>query len=193
MYKIKSIITNKCKKCFNYLVQNKTLFISIIFMIIFIILYIYYKNINKKSLYDNLDKSLNPSLSLNSKLDNLIIDSDNFLNITFNNLQNLKNDINIEDDNEKIIVNKYKEIYINSLLPDKLNTHFTTDSTNVNENINNMIINYNNYNKKIEDVLEEINLDLLKQLQKNYGTAHKVNIKRQIDIEDIDSLPQRFT
>ena len=44
-----------------------------------------------------------------------------------------------------------------------------------------MVTNYNKYKEKIEEILQDTNYQLLKQLQRNYAVAHKTNLKRNIN------------
>jgi len=51
------------------------------------------------------------------------------------------------------------------------------------------MINYDNY---LKGYIEEINLDLIQFLQKSYKDAHRMNIERQVNLYDIDTLPGKF-
>ena len=57
---------------------------------------------------------------------------------------------------------------------------------------NELIQNTNDYNKVLKSYIEAINLDLIEFLQTSYKDAHQMNIKRQMDLEDIDNLPGKF-
>ena len=48
------------------------------------------------------------------------------------------------------------------------------------------------YGNNLKGYIEEINLDLIQFLQKSYKDAHRMNIERQVDLYDIDTLPGKF-
>lgn len=56
-------------------------------------------------------------------------------------------------------------------------------------NAQNSMIEYGN---NLKGYIEEINLDLIQFLQKSYKDAHRMNIERQVDLYDIDTLPGKF-
>lgn len=57
---------------------------------------------------------------------------------------------------------------------------------------NELLQQTNNYNNVLKSFIEGINLDLIEFLQTSYKDAHKMNIRRQLDLEDIDNLPGKF-
>lgn len=120
-------------------------------------------------------------------------DNDKFedvlLPIKLPNSQNIKfEDLNEE---QKIILQKHR-YFFNDDTSENINEFDIKTNTNIEGNLSNLVYRYNNYNNEINNTIQDINYDLLKQLQKNYALAHKVNIKRNIDLQDIDNLPQRF-
>jgi hypothetical protein len=179
----------------NFLIKNKSLLIILIFILILIILrYIY----NSKK---NIKKPNNDKTIIKNKINNVIKTGEAFMNITLHKLKlpdnktyenddNILEDLNLTD-NDKTIITNYNNFF-NESTRNNINDWVTTNNNLTDENIKQMISLYNNYNNKVEGILKEINTDLLKQIQKNYATAHKMNIERQINMDNIDYLPQRF-
>lgn len=175
MKSVKRNFLNK-KLCYN------TILILGVFFVLYVVLNcIYNKNkVNKK---DTLYQKLNGV--------------DRFANIVLNELPALTGN-NLTNDNLSIN-EKMKIFYYNNLLNEATKnaiTSFVGDeeiASQHSENIKIMLNNYNSVNDSLNDILQDLNGQLLSQLQKNYGTAHKLNIIRNIDNENIDFLPQRFS
>lgn len=180
---------------------GNTLIITVVFILILLALSLYYYvNNNEKEIVSNNVSNKVSKINKNNKIEKLIRDNERFMNIALRDLELLKNDtktISIDennfDENQMEIIKSYYKLlneptqkYINDWIAKPENKN------NVQDNLNNMISNYNDFISSVENVLQETNYDLLRQLQKNYAIAHKVNLQRQIELENIDNLPQRF-
>ena len=83
---------------------------------------------------------------------------------------------------------EYKAYFIDNSIKCVENT--ILDQAVENEgNAQNSMIEYGN---NLKGYIEEINLDLIQFLQKSYKDAHRMNIERQVDLYDIDTLPGKF-
>tara|TARA_Y100000389_G_C17364690_1_gene465633 strand:- start:297 stop:851 length:555 start_codon:yes stop_codon:yes gene_type:complete len=108
----------------------------------------------------------------------------------FNDLVNIDNtkkitgNFNFDDTNHNH--NEYQAYFIdNSIDCIARNIEEKAKQNDLNQNTS-------NYNNVLKSYIEAINLDLIKFLQTSYKDAHKMNIERQIDLEDIDNLPGKF-
>lgn len=208
-------------KCNNFkkVIPNKTLLITIVFIVILLVLYLIYNNNfmniilkNIKTTLNNNDKdnkddkddkdnknNKNNISSINNKLKiiindgNNILSSDNFENVVLSGMNTLTNNIEYDKltEEQKKIIRNYRTFF-NDNTQSTLNNFVSNNQSTLNAGLSTLISNYNNYSNKINTVIEEINYDLLRQLQRNYALAHKVNTQRQIELQDIDNLPQRF-
>ena len=193
------------KSCSKYTdvfnIKNKTLLITIIFSVLLIILYLVYKPIsNTNNITTNNINSINNNANNKSNIKNNI---NNLLNKGSELLNNQYNDTfeditisdtipynNLTDDQKEIV--KSHRTFFNKATKDSIST-FVEKHTNITDtNLTTLVNRYNDYSNEVNNTIEEINYDLLRQLQRNYALAHKVNVQRNIDLEDIDSLPQRF-
>jgi hypothetical protein len=96
-------------------------------------------------------------------------------------------------DNEKARIAYYNTFFNETTQNSITNFAKSNDLTTINRNnITNVITNFNLVKTGLNDILDNLNNQLLKQLQKNYARAHKINTERQINLENIDYLPQRF-
>jgi preprotein translocase subunit SecG len=176
------------KNNMRYNLCYSTMLILVVFIIAYIILSFIY-NRKKNTLTSNVKS--NSGNDILHKLKSI----DRFADIMLNELPMLKNNI----PNDNLSTNeKLKIFYYNNLLNETTTNamnEFINDeginTTNQN-NITVMLNNYNAINNRLNDILQDLNGQLLSQLQKNYSTAHKLNIERNIDNENIDYLPQRF-
>ena len=182
----------------NILNKNKTLLILLIFIIIIFVLYLLYNNNSnkfKKTLFSTSSNN-NTNSNFKQKFNQKLKENDKFIDMTLQQLNSIKNlsdeiEIEINDSKQIGIINNYNDFFDEDT-SNVLNEWIIENPNIVNENISKMVNNYNNFMSNVDELLEETNYQLLKQLQKNYALAHKVNIKRQIDLENIDKLPQRF-
>lgn len=188
------------KSCSKYTeffnVKNKTLLITIIFVVLLIILYLVHKpksntnnttinNINSNSNQSNQSNIKNKINNLLNKgstiLNNTVIINDKFEDIPYNELSK----------EQQETVKSYRTFFNEETRNEIIN--FSSDYKDIiDTNLTTLVNRYNDYSNEVNNTIEEINYDLLRQLQRNYALAHKVNLKRNIDLEDIDSLPQRF-
>jgi len=178
------------------LFKEPTFILFIVTIVVFVLLYIFY---NPNKYYNNLSNNNSNSFTSSrlKKIKQMVKDNEHFMNITLKQLNSEDTNlpINIQELNneQKNVINKYYNFFNEPTVTEMENWAKTNENNKIlTDNLNVMISNYNKFNKNVEDVLQEINYDLLKQLQKNYAKAHKINIKRQIDLENIDYLPQRF-
>ena len=181
--------------------KDPTFILFMVTIVVFVLLYIFYNpnNFNNDNLANNSlnSNSFTTSSSRLKKIKQMVKDNEHFMNITLKQLNSEDTDlpINIQElsNEHKDIVSKYYNFFNEPTVKEMEKWAKTNENNKIlTDNLNVMISNYNKFNKNVEDVLQEINYDLLKQLQKNYAKAHKINIKRQIDLENIDYLPQRF-
>jgi hypothetical protein len=200
------------KSCKNYSevlsIKNKTLIISIVFVVLLAVLYYVYNSKNNNNIHsqnlknNNQDKLINKYQNQTSKLTELLRKGTNLVNDTQN--LSLNNNIKRTNDNfEDIILfdnltPEQKEIvkthrhFFNEPTKDAITKFYDENANNIDKNLAALISRYNEYSQEVDNTIQEINYDLLRQLQSNYALAHKVNIKRNIELEDIDNLPQRF-
>jgi len=125
----------------------------------------------------------------------LIINSDKVIKELekFSDLQMLSNKDNIQGDFTLDLVNndnhrEYNAYFIDN--PIDCIKNKISNQAGKNEVISQKsMIDYDN---NLKGYIEEINLDLIQFLQKSYKDAHRMNIERQVDLYDIDTLPGKF-
>jgi len=125
----------------------------------------------------------------------LIINSDKVIKELekFSDLQMLSNEDNIQGDFTLDLVNndnhrEYSAYFIDN--PIDCIKNKISNQAGKNEVISQKsMIDYDN---NLKGYIEEINLDLIQFLQKSYKDAHRMNIERQVDLYDIDTLPGKF-
>ena len=199
------------KSCPRYIgeifnIKSKTLLITIIFSIVLVALYFVYKpsynnsinQINNNQINNNQinnNQINNNQSNIKNKIVNLLNNGNQLLNNT-NVLSDTFNDIppiafNDLTDEQKEIVKTHRTFF-NNPTKDSITKFYNENSTSINSNLSTLIQRYNGYNDEVNNTIQEINYDLLRQLQRNYALAHKENIKRNIELQDIDNLPQRF-
>jgi hypothetical protein len=196
---------SKYTEVFN--IKNKTLLITIIFVVVLAVLYFAYKppmfmykpsfdngNNNGNNNGNQSNQQINQHQPKN-KINNLLNKGSNLLNDTLILSDKFADtppiDYNDLTVNQQKIVDDHRTFF-NGSTKDAITDFYNDNATNINENLAKLISNYNDYNNEVNTTIEEINYDLLRQLQRNYALAHKVNIKRNIELQDIDNLPQRF-
>lgn len=129
------------------------------------------------------------------EVNSLIINSDKVIKELekFSDLQMLKNADNVPDNFKLDLENnvnhrEYNAYFIKN--PIDCVEKQISDQAEANEvNAQNSMIEYDN---NLKGYIEEINLDLIQFLQKSYKDAHRMNIERQVDLYDIDTLPGKF-
>lgn len=190
----------------NKLLWN-TLALMLVFAISISIGYLMYscesKDRNNKKNNDLNNKDENNTLNkekeeIQKKVDevkSLIINSDKVIKELekFSDLQMLSNEDNVQgnftldlqnNDNHR----EYSAYFIKN--PIDCVEKKISDQAEANEvNAQKSMIDYDN---NLKGYIEEINLDLIQFLQKSYKDAHRMNIERQVDLYDIDTLPGKF-
>ena len=186
----------------NYTLEYNTLGLLLIFIIIIIIGYILYNNKESNNELNNVSVNVSNKSVDNLELDmvelnNLVNNSDKVIKELekFNDLKKVENLDEIKgnftlqlgedgNNNHKLYNDYFMENPIDCIV-DEVNER---TKENMNKIQNNMVSYENNLNTYIA----QINLDLIEFLQRSYKDAHKMNIKRQIELEDIDKLPGKF-
>jgi hypothetical protein len=193
------------KSCSNYTelfnIKNKTLLITIIFAVVLAVLYFMYdKTINNPNSTSNQSNHQNnlPSNQneIKTKINNLLNNGSEILNNTII-INDKFEDIsppylydNLSPEQKEIV--KSHRFFFNKPTKDAITDFYNKNINSIDTNLSTLISRYNDYNDEVNKTIEEINYDLLRQLQRNYALAHKVNTKRNIELQDIDNLPQRF-
>jgi hypothetical protein len=195
---------SKYTEVFN--IKNKTLLITIIFVVVLAVLYFAYKpsmfmdkpasnNDNNGNNNGNQSNHQSNQHQPKNKINNLLDKGSNLLNDTLMTTDKFEDTLPINfnelSDEQKEIVKTHRDFF-NKSTKDAITNFYDANVTNIDSNISTLISRYNNYNDEVNTTIEEINYDLLRQLQRNYALAHKVNTKRNIELQDIDNLPQRF-
>jgi hypothetical protein len=187
---------SKYTEVFN--IKNKTLLITIIFVALIIILYLVYKpssdtnNITTNNL--NSINNVNNQSNIKQNINNLLNKGSELLNNQYNDtFKDTPTPIPYNDlTKEQQEIVKSHRTFFNKATKDEITKFTSKYSDSVDTNLTILVNRYNDYSNEVNNTIEEINYDLLRQLQRNYALAHKVNVERNIDLEDIDSLPQRF-
>ena len=127
---------------------------------------------------------------------NLIINSDKVIKELekFSDLQKIEfpdefesnNDFELKDD--KVSHREYKAYFLDNDIGCIKNAIVSKADSNEMASQRNKI----EYNQQLKEYIEAINLDLIQFLQKSYKDAHKMNVERQLDLQDIDNLPGKF-
>ena len=81
--------------------------------------------------------------------------------------------------------------YFNPATIDKLAEARTLANSTLTANFNVVNSRINNMNTEIDNKLQELNYNLLKQIQKNYYNAHLLNNERERQKTMLDDLPMR--
>lgn len=185
------ISTKSNTRCLVNLFNNTILLLSI--FIIYILGLILYNKYVLNITNNNTKNTTNTKLISNPTLKE-IRNLDRFIDVVLNDLGSLNTSIPSENltENELYKLNYYNT-YFNNTTKNSIKEFVDTNINDIDSrNLIHVQTNYNIVKEKLNTILENLNTQLLKQLQKNYAIAHKINTKRNIDLEDIDYLPQRF-
>lgn len=187
--KSNKITQQNMKQCGKHLLFNSGLILLVFGLSVVLLHYLYSRN---KSKHINI-KQLNSNNVNNTPLMKKIRATDRFVNVVLNDLGNLNNgNIALDNNNDKYKVLLY-QAYFNEPTKDSIHEFATEKIPELNTtNLHNMTANYNAVKNELDNILENLNDQLLKQLQRNYARTHKINTERNIDLENIDYLPQRF-
>jgi hypothetical protein len=201
---MKKPINNKSNHTFNTIYQDslrkissRLIIKSILILVIITVTYlalVYYNKYYLKTNNITFNNKSTDTITSNNTLKQLDT-IDKFMDIVLQDLGAVTNTIpeTALSDNEKARI-AYYNTFFNPTTQDAIKTFVISDNLeNINrDNLEKVITNYNLVKTGLNDILDNLNNQLLKQLQKNYARAHKINTERQIDLENIDYLPQRF-
>jgi hypothetical protein len=172
-----------------HLLFNSALILLVFGLSVALLHYLYSRN-----KYEHMNLPISHSNKVNdTPLMKQIRATDRFVNVVLNDLGNLNgNNIYLHNNNDKYKVLLYQD-YFNKPTQDAIHEFATNKIPELNKtNLHNMTANYNAVKNELDNILENLNDQLLKQLQRNYARTHKINTERNIDLENIDYLPQRF-
>jgi len=172
----------------------KSILILTVIVIVYLALFYYNKYYLKTSNNITFNNKSTDTITSNNTLKQLDT-IDKFMDIVLQDLGTVTKTIPETElsDNEKARIAYYNTFFNKTTQNSITNFAKSNDLTTINQNnITNVITNFNLVKTGLNDILDNLNNQLLKQLQKNYARAHKINTERQINLENIDYLPQRF-
>lgn len=202
---MKKISNNKLNHTFNNIYKDsikktasrliiKTILILVIITVTYLALVYYNKYYLKTNNNITFNTKSTDTITSNNTLKQLDT-IDKFMDIVLQDLGTVTNTIPETElsDNEKARI-AYYNTFFNEATQDSIKDFVQSNQLqDINkDNLEKVITNYNLVKTGLNDILDNLNNQLLKQLQKNYARAHKINTERQIDLENIDYLPQRF-
>ena len=146
------------------------------------------ENIDENKEKEEIQKKMDEVNSLIINRDKVIKELEKFSDLQeINNTDNVQGKFKLDmgDDNHRL----YKAYFIDNKI-DCVGKNISQQADiNENQAQNSMDLYYNN---NLKGYIEKINLDLIQFLQKSYKDVHRINIERQVDLYDIDTLPGKF-
>ena len=141
-----------------------------------------YKNTDQNKEKEEIQKKVDEVNSLIINSDKVIKELEKFSDL--NNIQGkFKLDLENNDNHRE-----YNAYFIDNPI-DCIEKKISAQADHNEVNAQKSMIAYGN---NLKGYIEEINLDLIQFLQKSYKDAHRMNIERQVDLYDIDTLPGKF-